>query len=130
VVSQTKKCYSPNIKCLDPQSFWPSYATVWAPFINPNQGNQKSIKSIFVCRFKGYGTSRNQTSHSYHERLKNYHVKKNQNLSVKLKLPCSIVFSLYRYFIKATTTDIDMLLQVWLQFCHTNEFIATSDVIL
>jgi len=31
---------------------------------------------------------------------------------VRFKLSCSIAFSLYPYFIKSTTTDIDMLLQV------------------
>jgi len=31
---------------------------------------------------------------------------------------CSTVFSLYRYFIETITTDIDMLLQVLLQFCN------------
>jgi len=35
---------------------------------------------------------------------------------------CSTVFSLYQYFIETTTTDIDMLLQVWLQFCNDNGF--------
>jgi len=37
---------------------------------------------------------------------------KKSKFTVRLKLSCSIVFSLYRYSIKATTTDIDALLQV------------------
>jgi len=44
---------------------------------------------------------------------------------------CSTVFSLKcRYFIETTTTDIDVLLQVYLQFCNNSGFIAISDVIM
>jgi len=43
---------------------------------------------------------------------------------------CITVFSLYSYFIETTTTDIDMFLQVLLQFCSNNGFVAISDVIM
>jgi len=39
-------------------------------------------------------------------------------------------FSLYWYFIETTTTDIDMLSQVWLQFRNNNGFVAIYDVIM
>jgi len=39
-------------------------------------------------------------------------------------------FSLYRYFIETASIDIDMLLQVYLQFCNNNGFVAISDVIM
>jgi len=38
--------------------------------------------------------------------------------------------SLYQYFIKAATTDIDMPLQVQLKFWHHTGFFATSYVIM
>jgi len=41
---------------------------------------------------------------------------------------CSTVFSLHRYFIETTTTDLDMLLQVLLQFCNNSGFAAIFDV--
>jgi len=40
------------------------------------------------------------------------------------------VLSLHRYFIETTTTDIDMLLQVQLQFCNNNGFVANSGIIM
>jgi len=40
------------------------------------------------------------------------------------------IFSLYRYFIETTATDIDMLLQVLLQFYNNNDFAVISDVIV
>ena len=44
---------------------------------------------------------------------------------------CSTVFSLkYRYFTLTTTIDIDMLLQLLLQFCNNSGFIAISDIIM
>jgi len=43
---------------------------------------------------------------------------------------CSTVLFLDRYFIKITKADIDMLLQVLLQFCNDNGFAAISDVIM
>jgi len=49
---------------------------------------------------------------------------------VRSKFSCSKVFSLHRYFIETTTTDIDMLLQVLLQFCNNSGLVATSGVIM
>jgi len=46
------------------------------------------------------------------------------------KFSCSKVFFHYRYLIKVTTTDLDMFLQVQLQFWNSNGFVATSDVII
>jgi len=44
---------------------------------------------------------------------------------------CSTNFlSHYRYFIETTTTDIDMRLQLLLQFCNNNGFAAIYDVII
>ena len=40
---------------------------------------------------------------------------------------CSTVFSLYPYFIETTTTDIDVRLQVQLQFCNDNGFTGCCD---
>jgi len=37
------------------------------------------------------------------------------------------LFSLYPYFIAATTTNTDMVLQVWLQFGNNHGFVAISD---
>jgi len=34
----------------------------------------------------------------------------------------------YQYFIEATTIDIGMLLQVYLQFCNNSGLIAISDI--
>ena len=39
-------------------------------------------------------------------------------------------FSLHRYFIETRTTNIDMFLQVQLQFCKNNGFVAISDIII
>jgi len=55
-------------------------------------------------------------------------VKKSQNISLGQNF-LAAVFSLYRYVVKTATTDIDMLLQVYLQFCNNNGLIAISDVI-
>ena len=46
---------------------------------------------------------------------------------VKLFLQHSF-FSFYRYFIETTTTDMDLLLQVFFQFCHNNRCVTISDV--
>jgi len=48
---------------------------------------------------------------------------------VKLFLQHSF-FSFHRYFIATTTTDIDMLLQVLLQFCNNSGFAAIFDEIM
>jgi len=56
--------------------------------------------------------------------------------SKKVKIYCCVKlflqhsFFLCRYFIETTTADIDMLLQVLLQFCNNNRFAAISDVIM
>jgi len=47
---------------------------------------------------------------------------------VKSKFSCSKFFSLHRYFIETTTTDIDMLLEVYMQFCIKGGFAATSGI--
>jgi len=39
-------------------------------------------------------------------------------------------FSLHRYFTETTTADIDMLLQVLLQFCNNSGFAAIFDIIM
>jgi len=39
-------------------------------------------------------------------------------------------FLIHRQFIETATTDVDMLLQVTLQFCNNGCFIAISDVIM
>jgi len=39
-------------------------------------------------------------------------------------------FSIHQYFIETTTTGIDKLLQVLLQFCNNSGFVAISDVIM
>ena len=44
------------------------------------------------------------------------------------KFSCNSLFSLYRYLIETTTTDMDMLLPVYLQFCHKNRLFAISEV--
>ena len=44
------------------------------------------------------------------------------------KFSCSTVFSFYRYFIATATTHSGMLLQVQLQFCNNNGFVAISEV--
>ena len=54
-----------------------------------------------------------------------------QNLSLGKTFLASPFFSLYQYFIETTTTDIDLLLQILLQFCNNNNgFAAISDVII
>ena len=55
---------------------------------------------------------------------------KKSKFIVRSNLSSSTFFSLRRYFIETTTTDIDMLLQVQLQFCNNSGFVATSDVIM
>jgi len=62
--------------------------------------------------------------------------KKSQNLSSGQSLSlgqtffAAQFFSLYRYFIETTTIDIDILLELLLQFCNNNGFAAISDVIM
>jgi len=56
--------------------------------------------------------------------------KKSQNLSLGQTFLAAQFFSLYRYFIKTTRTDIGMILQVLLQFCNNNGFAVISDVIM
>ena len=53
--------------------------------------------------------------------------KKSQNLYLGQNFLAARFFSLYLYFIE-TTTDIDLLLQVQLQFYNNNRFVAISDV--
>jgi len=43
---------------------------------------------------------------------------------------CSVFFLSIDILFETTTTDIDMLLQVSLQFCKNNELVAISDVII
>ena len=50
-----------------------------------------------------------------------------QKLSLGQNFLASL-FSLYRYLIETTTTDMDMLLPVYLQFCHKNRLFAISEV--
>jgi len=47
-----------------------------------------------------------------------------QNLSLGQTFLATQFFSLYRYFIETTTTDIDVLLQVQLQFGNNNGFLT------
>jgi len=56
--------------------------------------------------------------------------KKSQNSSLGQNFLAAEFISLHRYFIETTTTDIDMLLQVYLQFCNNSGFVATSGVIM
>ena len=53
-----------------------------------------------------------------------------QNLSLGQNFLAAEFISLHRYFTETTTTDIDMLLQVYLQFCNNNGFVASSGVIM
>jgi len=53
-----------------------------------------------------------------------------QNLSLGQSFVAAGFFSVYRYFVETATTDIDMLLQVWSQFCNNSRFIAISDIIM
>jgi len=77
------------------------------------KGNQKSIKSKFFCRF---GSSWNVHKPNFTLILwgnpKLLGKKKSKfiirsKFIVKSKFSCSWVFSLHRYFIETTTTDID-----------------------
>ena len=79
----------------------------------------KATKSQnFFAVLKLHETSTNQISCSYHEGIPSLLVKKSQNSSLgqNLSLGKSFLtaqcFSLHRYFIETTTTDIDMLFQV------------------
>jgi len=49
---------------------------------------------------------------------------------VRSNVSCSKAFALHQYFVETATTDIDMLLQVWLQLCNNSGFVATSGVIM
>ena len=95
-----------------------------------DQGNQKSIKPKFLCRF---------------ESLCNVHKpiftlipwgnpkllgQKHPNFSLGQKFLAAEFFPLHRYFIETTTTEIDMLLQVKLQFYNNHGNVATSGVIM
>jgi len=80
--------------------------------------------------------STNQIFRSYHEGIPSYYRSKKSNFIIRSKFivgsnfSCSTVFSLYQYFIETVTTDVDMLLQVLLQFCNNNGFAVISDVII
>jgi len=73
-----------------------------------------------------YETSTNQISPLYLV----IRSKKSQNLSLGQTFLQHSFALKYQYFIETTTTDIDMLLQVDLQFCNNSRFIAISDIMM
>jgi len=53
-----------------------------------------------------------------------------QNLSLGQTFLAAQFFSLHRYSIETTTIDLDMILQVLLEFCNNSGFAAIFDVIM
>jgi len=69
--------------------------------------------------------------HAHTMRVSQVIRQKKSKFIVRSNFSYSTVFSLkYRYFTETTSTDIDMLLQVQLQFCDNSGFIAISDIIM